>query len=251
MATGNFRLNRCWQERARLTGALVADEVFEQRHQFRPKFVRLRRLESDLGFLRLPGGGPWLAQRSVRAIDGAAVPGGAFHLEAMLAMTGDDRFVRARAIAEGNARDNLGHPRTMNVPTLPLELLARRHASHANIAVERRAAGGGTAIVLVREHEPGRVVLHDTGRFNRTAIRAWIRPADGALLRVDVTVYSPAPGASPHRIRVDFRADASLGMLVPDRLEERYVSGGEGRGTAVYRNYRRFQTSGRVLPLAH
>jgi len=119
-----------------LLSALVADEVFEQRHQFRPKFARIRRLESDLGFLRLPGGGPWLAQRSVRTVDGAAVPGGAANLEAMLAMTGDDRFGRARAIAEGNARHNLGYARTMNVPTLPLELLARRHGSRSRVVVE-------------------------------------------------------------------------------------------------------------------
>ncbi len=231
-----------------LLSALVASEVFEQRHQFRPKFARLRRLESDLGFLRLPGGGPWLAQRSVRTVDGAAVPGGDAVLEAMLAMTGDDRFVRARAIAEGNARHNLGYPRTMNVPTLPLELLARRHASRSRVVVERQATGSDTATISVREHEPGQIVLHDNGRFNRTAVRAWIRARDGALLRADVTVYAPGPGISPHRIRVDFRADAALAMLVPDRLEERYVSNGEGRGTAVYRSYRRFQTSGRILP---
>ena len=233
-----------------LLSALVADEVFNQRHQFRLGFARLRRLDSDVGFLRLPGGGPWLAQRSVRTIDGAAVPGGAANLEAILAMTGDDRFERARAVAEGNARHNLGHSRTMNVPTLPLELLSRRHGQHVDIAVERRASGRGTAVLVVREHEPGQVIAHDAGRFNRTAVRAWIRAGDGALLRADVTVYAPTGGTDPDRIRVDFRADATLGMLVPDRLEERYWWNGEGRGTAVYRRYRRFQTAGRVLPPA-
>lgn len=234
-----------------LLSALVADEVFDQRHQFRPGFAKLRRLESDIGFLRLPGGGSWLAQRSVKTIDGAAVPGGAANLEAILAMTGDDRFVRARAVAEGNARHNLGHARTMNVPTLPLELLSRRHTSSVDIAVERRATGRGTALLVVREHEPGQVIAHDAGRFNRTAVRAWIRASDGALLRADVTVYAPTGGTDPDRIRVDFRADATLGMLVPDRLKERYWWNGEGRGTAVYRRYRRFQTSGRVLPPPH
>ena len=231
-----------------LLGGLVADEVFEQRHQFRPKFVRLRRLESDLGFLRLPGGGPWLAQRNVRAIDGVMVSGAAAALDAMLAMTGDVRFVRARAIAEGNARHNLGYSRTMNVPTLPLELLARRHALRAAVSVEGGVGQAETATVVVREHEPGHIVLHDSGRFNRTTVRARIRTRDGALLRADVTVYAPGSGTSPHRIHVDFRADATLGLLVPDQLEERYVADGEGRGTAVYRSYRRFQTSGRVLP---
>lgn len=163
--------------------ALVADEVFEQRHQFRPKFARLRRLESDIGFLRLPGGGPWLAQRSVRAIDGVAVADGGGALGAMLAMSGADRLVRARAIAEGNAPQPRASP----------------HDERADAAARARCT-------------------------------------------------PPGAGTVPHRIRVDFRADAALGMLVPDRLEERYVSDGEGRGTATYRNYRRFQTSGRVVP---
>jgi hypothetical protein len=205
--------------------ALVADEIFEQRHQFRPKFARLRALESDIGFLRLPGGGPWLAQRSVRAIDGVAVPGAVAALDAMLALTGDDRFVRARAIADGNARHNLGHPRTMNVPTLPLELLARRHQSNAVVSLDRQATGRDAATLVVSEREPGRIVL-----------------------RADVAVYAPGGGIVPHRVRVDFQAEGSLNMLVPARLEERYVSDGEGRGIATYRNYRRFQTSGRLVP---
>ncbi len=230
--------------------ALVADEIFMQRHQFRAKFARVRRLESDIGFLRLPGGGPWLAQRSVRAIDGVAVPDGVAALDAMLAMTGDDRLVRARAIAEGNARHNLGLPRTTNVPTLPLELLARRHASNVLVSLERQETGGGTATLVVREREPGQIVLHENGRFNRTVTRAWIRVPDGALLRADVSVYPPGAGIVPHRIRVDFRADASLDMLVPERLEERFESDGEGQGSAIYRNYRRFQTSGRLVPPA-
>jgi hypothetical protein len=228
--------------------ALVADEVFDQRHQFRPKFARLRRLESEIGFLRLPGGGPWLAQRSVRAIDGVPVPGAVAGLDAMLAMTGDDRFARARAIADGNARYNLGYPRTMNVPTLPLELLACRHWSNAVVSLDRQATGGDTATLIVGEREPGRIVLHDTGRFNRTVVRATIRVHDGALLRADVSVYPPGGGIVPHRIRIDFHRDGTLNMLVPARLDERYGSDGEGRGTATYRNYRRFQTSGRLLP---
>lgn len=230
-------------------GALVADEVFAQRHQYGPRFARLRQLESEIGFLRLPGGGPWLAQRSVQKIDGVAVPDAVAALAAMLAMTGDDRSQRARAIADGNARHNLGYPRTLNLPTLPLELLARRHESHASVSLEGQT-GGDTATLVVREREPGRIVLHDTNRFNRTTVRAWVRVDDGALLRADVSVYAPGGQTVPHRIRVDFRADATLAMLVPARLEEHYVSGGEGRGAATYRNYRVFQTSGRVVPPA-
>ena len=47
--------------------ALVADELFEQRIRRNRLFTRSRRLVSDIGFLRLPGGLAWLAQRSVGA----------------------------------------------------------------------------------------------------------------------------------------------------------------------------------------
>ncbi len=160
-----------------MLSALVSDEAFDQRYQFR-NIARLRRLESDIGFLRLPGGGPWLAQRSVRAIDGAAVAGAAAALDAMLTLSGDDRFVRARAIAEGNARHNLGYARTMNVPK-----------STRRGPIPRRTASAWTFATMPR----------------------WC----------------------------------------PTGLEERYVADGEGRGTAVYRSYRRFQTSGRLVPPQH
>jgi len=100
-----------------------------------------RRLVSDVGFLRLPGGLAWLGQRSVRTVNGEAVGGGVPRLEDLLMSAGPDVFASAKAIAEANAKFNLGYPRSMNVPTLPLELLGRSHHRAFRAGVEGRALG--------------------------------------------------------------------------------------------------------------
>ena len=56
------------------------------------------------------------------------------------------------------------------------------------------------------------------------------------------------PFTPPHHLRVDYRDDPALGLLVPARLEERFTDDGEGIGDATYTNYRKFQTAGRILP---
>ena len=299
MATGNFRLNRCWQERARLTGPLalllvclastafraqseptqtvvermhayldayepklselVADEAFVQRlrppgegvngESVGPRYASSRRLESDIGFLRLPGRLGWLAQRSVRAIDGVSIATAEQRLDQVYASSRGDLLSRARGIAEGNARHNLGHPRSINVPTLPLELLGRQHAAAFDVRLEgrERVLGRDSVRVLFRERAPGRIVAYDERRAMRADLRAWIAAADGAVLRAIVELDAPGWGGG-HSIRTDFAPDPQLGILVPVRLEERWDVPRRGVGVATYSNYRKFQTAGRILP---
>ena len=47
-------------------------------------------------------------------------------------------------------------------------------------------------------------------------------------------------------IRVDFRMDEKLGLLVPYEMKEGFFAGRfrEGTGTARYSNYRQFRTDG-------
>lgn len=59
------------------------------------------------------------------------------------------------------------------------------------------------------------------------------------------------PGFGGHRIRVEFAPERTLGCLVPVRLTESYSGRLYGEGTATYRNYRKFQTAGRLLPPGH
>lgn len=229
--------------------ALVADEAFDQVLRSGRGPRTSRHLLSDFGFLRLPGGDAWLGQRSVRAIDGVAVIDEPRRLESRLAQTAaPDLEGLARAIADDNARHNLGHARSMNVPTLALELVGRRHAELFTLVSGRaeRVSGRPATRLFLRERHPGRLVAYDATRANRADVLLWVDET-GAVLRSEVTLYPPRmPGA--HVIRVEFAAHPTLGLWLPARLEERFNGKARGSGTATYTNYRRFQTSARLVP---
>lgn len=234
--------------------ALVADEDFRQRTTTvvggrSVVTLERRRLQSDMGFLRLPGRLGWLAQRSVRAIDGSPLPDAAERLEATYATAGTALLTRARAIAEGNAHHNLGHTRSINVPTLPLELLGRQHRQDFTVEFDgrERVSGRVTVRLAFRERAPGAIVAYDETRAARAEVSAWVAADDGALWRADVAL-DPPNGGGHHTIRVDFALDGRLRMLVPTRLQEQVDTRPSGEGTATYRNYRRFQTAGRIVP---
>lgn len=228
--------------------AVVADEVFEQVRLGASREIERRRLTSDFGFVRLPGGEAWLGQRSVRAIDGHPVGTGR-RLEDLLASArGRDVATEARAIALGNAVHNLGHPRTINTPTLPLELLSRRNAARYTVVDARPARVRGTATTRIdlRERRPGAIVAHDATSFVAADVQAWVA-ADGTVLRAVVVMQPPATRAQ-HRLEVEYALDATLGLVVPVRLTETLPGRTMLQGTATYSHYRRFQTAGRLVP---
>jgi hypothetical protein len=229
---------------------LVADGAFAQTISYSRLRLQRRHLVSDFGFLPLPGNLGWLGQRSVRFVDGEPVGPDIARLDDVFARAGSAIHAQARAVAAGNERFNLGPPRTMNVPTLPLELLLRRHAHRFRVTHEGDEQRGGRPVARLyfREQPPGAIIAHDARRFVRTDVRVWMAVDDGALLRADVTLHSPRRWNSPHRVRVDFELEPVLGVLVPVRLSESFVAGGQGSGDATYRNFRRFQGSGRILP---
>jgi hypothetical protein len=184
----------------------------------------------------------------VRTSDGRPVPDVA-RLDDALVSAGSAILARARATAEGNARFNLGHPRSLNVPTLPLELLSRRHAGAFDIAVEGdvRVSGRAVTRLAFRERPPGAIVAYDATRFLRARVRAWVAADDGAVLRAEVELDPPGWSGS-HRVEVHFAPDPRAGLIVPVRLTESFTGRERGDGVATYGNYRRFRTTGRVLP---
>lgn len=231
---------------------LVADEVFEQRTTYVTEYgirhvAERRRLVSDFGFLRLPGGLAWAGQRSVRSVDDRPVAA-VGRLDAMFAAAGADVLSLAKAIVDANARFNVGHARSVNVPTLPLDLLGRRRARAFTATTEgtARVSGRAATVLVLRERAPGSLVAYDGEQFARSDVRAWVGD-DGAVLRADVTLRAPT-GPGHHDVRVDFALNRTLETLVPIRLTETFEGEFSGNGTATYRNYRRFRTSGRLVP---
>ena len=238
--------------------AFVAEEDFRQR--LLPlegvngeilnggRAMTTRRLVSDIGFVRLPGGLAWLAQRSVRTIDGKPTPTGSIRLEDEFVSAGSALFARARAIAEANAEHNLGHPRSLNVPTLPLELLSRRHETAFEVTIGPRDQMAGRVVqqLTFRERPPGAIVAYDEQRFLRATVRAWVAVDDGAVVRAEVALDPPGMGGS-HKIEVHFALEPAAALLVPSRLTESFSGRDRGEGVATYSRYRRFRTSGRVV----
>jgi hypothetical protein len=228
---------------------LIAEERFVQVQENGRRRRRTRQvLVSEIGFLRLPGSQVWLGQRRVRRIDGRTLDSGAPTLGELFSAAGDDLFVRAKAIADANARHNLGADRSINVPTLPLDLLDARNAAAFTVAAgaTRAIRGHQVQLLTLEEVPPGRLVGFADTRFVRTAVRAWVAPASGTLVEAEIDLFPPVPLRHVrHTIRVAFAADRALEMFVPVELEEQ-APGFSGRAT--YGKFRRFRTSARIVP---
>lgn len=254
-ATISDRLRAYLAELEPKLSALVAEERFEQsittynEHAVAQAPTR-RVLVSDIGFVRLPENQAWLGHRRVRSVNGRQVRAAAPLLEDLFTRSGPDRLAVARQIADENSRHNLGHPRSTNVPTLPLDLLHPRHRSAYAVsmgAIERRQ-GQSVARLLFSERVNGTVVAYDARSFVRTTVTAWIEVDTGALQRAAVTLIPPVAARENHVVRVEFELDPKLGLRVPVRLTETFWAAGEGEGKATYRNYRRFDTTARIVP---
>lgn len=240
--------------------SVVADETFNQRVTFTRAYTESlpdtnferRHLESEVGFIRLPGNFDWLGFRDVRRIDGRAVKNGPGQSVSDVLTSGKDVASQARAIADASAAHNLGTPRTTNVPTAALEIIHPR-----NFAAHRFEARGndtvrGTRVAVIGFTEVRRppLIRNPAGLELVSRGRIWVDPATGAVWRVE-WIYAPAAGA-PSSLRVDFTRDDTLDMLVPFEMREEFRAFGgleaRGDGVASYRNFRRFGTGARIVP---
>jgi len=235
-------------------GALVAEERFEQAittvtESGTTQLPRRRVLVSELGFVRLPDDHAWLGHRRVQSIDGRPVRADAPRLDDLFTETGADRLAAVRRIADENARHNLGHPRTTNVPTLPLDLLHPRHQAAYRVSmgsIDQRA-GIRVARLEFAEGPKGALVAYDARSFVRTLVTAWVEVDSGALRHAEVTLIPPVAARENHVVGVEFEPNAQMGMRVPVRLTERFWAGGTGEGKATYGKYRRFETAARIV----
>jgi len=111
--------------------------------------------------------------------------------------------------------------------------------------IERR---GGKDVVKVSFAERDAPTFIDfNGQDAKSIGAAWIDPTDGAVVRTMLTVNAPLP--MDVSISVEFQWDKRLDLWVPSRMDERYDQGLGDLTTcsARYSNFRRFETSGRVI----
>ncbi|MCC7124728.1 MAG: hypothetical protein IT178_07755 [Acidobacteria bacterium] len=105
---------------------LVADEAMEQFVEMNLSHRARRRLRSEVVFMRLPGDSSWLAHRAVVTVDGQAAGAGRARLMELLSASGVPDLDKARLMVAEAQSYKLGLSRTINVPTIALDLLHPR-----------------------------------------------------------------------------------------------------------------------------
>jgi hypothetical protein len=274
------RLAAYLEQYEKVISEVVADEMYEQRTTrvgprkalerdatgipidpgIQPSAVETvhRRLQSTVSFMRLPGGAAWLGTREVRSVDKRPL-GTSEALVRILTGTMNNPRAQAEALVITSAQHNLGNPRTVNMPMLPLELLDGRHRPRMAFRVTGRDSIQGIQTTRIEFSEKGPpTIIRGESDAHWLIARgvAWVNQTSGAVHRARVFYrdYVATPGAAhapaaEAEVSVDFGWNGALGMLVPARMREVFfASSGRGEGEAKYSNYRRFATSARLIP---
>jgi hypothetical protein len=239
--------------------ALVAEERYVQRvgpDPARPSTAvvsaaRERVLKSDYVIVRdFAGSNSWLGVRDVFDVDGEPVNADRTRLQSLLSDTTHSLAQRVRALADLQAKYNLGDLyRTINVPTLALEfLLADRQPrfrfKRTGTTVFR---GAPVWIVTFEERDRPTIIRTPEGRDVRSSGTFWIDPSTGAVLRSELRA-GQIPGRPLHSIIiVSYTRNARFDMLLPDDMNELYITGRTRiEGHATYTNFRRFETEVKI-----
>ena len=238
----------------------IADERLLQRdvprQEGRPgseAFLK-RSLQSEVAFIALPGDAGWLGFRRVLQLDAKPVEDSLGSLNAVLFSGPQDDYAKARLMLTDSARFNLGTPRTINLPNLPLEVLHPRHAGRftMRIAGSEQIAGHHTIKLVLVENVTPTIIRAFDGSQMRSIVSAFVEPETGRLWRADVITRDPRPArvVFDHVVSVTFQENRELGLLVPAKMREDSLRGPRSKawGDADLRNYRRFQTSARIVP---
>jgi hypothetical protein len=224
-----------------------------------------RETRSEMLFVRGERELAWLAVRNVLMVkDGIgtgslwqSIPESKDRLDRALRDTSPGQPLRLRTLADDGARFNLGRRiyRNFNTPPLALQLLGLEFQPRFAFTLAGREKVAGSPTVKLAFAERGSpTVIAFKDQDLPSAGEVWVREADGAILRTHVTLRAPQTDEGPSMdvsIRVDYRHDAKLDMWVPAQMTERYTErrqpGERIYCYATYSNYRRFETSGRLV----
>src|SRR6476661_7499611 len=211
---------------------LVAEERYVQRVEparpatpDNPSPLPLREerlLKSD--YILLPdvaGANSWVGIREVMEVDGTPVTTDREHLRAILEDTTQPLTSRIRALADQQAKYNLGALyRTINIPTLPLEFLLpdrqprfRFKHTGSTTTQDRRVW-----IVSYDERDRPTIVRTPEGRDIESSGSFWIDPTNGAVLRSELRT-GQVPGRPVSTIiLVSYTDNRRFDMLLPDDM---------------------------------
>jgi hypothetical protein len=233
--------------------ALVAEERYVQRldlhGQTSPEAARTRELRSDYVLVKPADTEPWLGYRDIFEVDGVPVRERDARVVHILSTTAPDSLARAAAFAREGSRFNLGPERTINTPTLPMQLLARANARRFRLRAPRGWQRQERAILTFSESSRPTIVRTPEGFSVDSRGTMTVRVSDGAILAADLRFHFQGVRRNDPEavLRVEYGDVPGVAVPVPLRMtEELPMPTGRASGVATYANYRRFQTSARI-----
>ena len=251
-------------EYERRLSIVLADELYRQSEtSFRPEssasahnvIIRTRTLASEVSFLRLPNDREWFGVRNVLKVDGRMLKPD-HQLSKALSARGPDLEATVQAIVKASTVHNLGAVRTINMPTVPLEVLHPRNQQRVTVTLGNPESIAGTATREIRYREQGAhgLIRDASGQPMLAGGSAWV-DTSGRLWRVTLRLEYPQIAlrngrTGDNELRVDFAFDRQLDMLLPREMREEFAvaGGGQFKGRATYSNFRRFTTSAKIIP---
>jgi hypothetical protein len=210
-----------------------------------------RILKSDYILLHdFAGDNSWVGVREVLEVDGQPVTVDRERLRAILEDTTQPLVARIRALADQQAKQNLGELyRTINIPTLPLEFLLPdrqprfRFRHKGGTIVQDRPVW----IVSFEERERPTIIRTPEGRDITSTGSFWIDPTNGAVIRSELRTGQVPGRPLSTIILVSYTHNNRFDMLLPDDMNELYLTGHTRiEGHATYSNYRRWEAEARI-----
>jgi hypothetical protein len=235
---------------------LAADEEYEQwikrRSGYGGSTVQKRKLRSTYFLVRLPDGQAWYGFRDVTSVDGRAVAAASRQMEQLLGERTLTAYEEALALTRASAKYNIGDIyRTINISLQTLELMHPKYRNRFDFSVagRERIRGQDTAVVRFNERAAPSLINDGFGGDLLANGRIWVEPGSGAVLRTELGFSGfSAPYLKDAQIRVEYQRDPRLQVLIPIEMVETYGLDIEVvHGRASYRNYRRFETAGRLV----
>jgi hypothetical protein len=238
--------------------AIIWRETYDQVDRIPRKFATSggrfvtavqRHLESEMLFIPAEADGTWLTVRDVISVDGKPVRR---RLPELLASK-SVRIRDLRALSRENARYNIGPIlRNFNEPTLALLFLDSRYRGRFRFSDGGLVAVDGRSVRKIQFTEVVTpTIVRSDERDVRSSGALFVEPSTGRVLRTELTLTLEKDGTQAD-IDVSYAMDDRLGLLVPVEMHESY---GWARSrpderidcTAKYTDFRRFETSGRVI----
>lgn len=227
-----------------------------------------RQLVSEFALMRVED--DWIGFRDVHEVDGKPVGERQDRLRSLFLDSPANALAQLRRIADESARYNIGRvQRNINTPTMALTFVQGSHQARSKFRKENEGLLNTQSVwVIAYEEKQVPTIVRAPGGESRPATGTiWVDPAEGRVFRTHVEIVTELKQAgrrvrSTSSVTVDYGYDDRLGLLVPREMRESYVapsvsgnadsSSGREELTrigcrATYSDYRRFETSGRVV----